>query len=225
MSRQPFLPTHEGDDSWIVGNLAIIQHPRLGALILDIITTWPYVEMMLGVISAEVMGANSEAMMAGLTKLRQYRLSQDVIMGAADITLADAKDRKLLSAVLEVCKGAQKERDAIAHGIWGRSANLPDAALWVETSHAAPWAVGFSRASAEDLIFKRDPMHAALAQKLYVYEEKDLKEVAAQIQEAWMLASQMAQFLRADSALRGPLYDLISNAPRIRSVLDRPNLS
>jgi len=41
----------------------------------------------------------------------------------------DADQLKLLRAIIKVAKSAQKERDKLAHWVWGTSTNLPDALL------------------------------------------------------------------------------------------------
>jgi hypothetical protein len=217
MARQPFLPKYRDDKTWTLGNTWTTTKPRLASLIIQAISGWPFVELELATVLGTLLGAKEAPTVAAYTALRQFRLNRDVISAAASVALTEPKDLALLEALLAVIRTTSGLRDDLAHGLWGESQALPDALLWVEAKHAAPWAM-HNRAGEGS-----DPMHEALAAHLFVYTQADLQDAVTAMDEMWRLTAMMGAYLQLRGPSRDQQYGLLCREPRILEALNRQN--
>jgi hypothetical protein len=137
MPRQPLLPilcrTRTAGAQIQVGTHALGQRPELEALIANCLMAWSPMEAEMALLLAHLLGVpGSGAVLAVFHSLRRSALQREVILKAARVTLESA-DRELLSAILNVHKSIETERNALAHGHFGIYTNLPDGLIWMET--------------------------------------------------------------------------------------------
>lgn len=111
-----------------VGTRTLSQRPDLALMAMEVIAAWSHVEsFMLRMYIQLAGGAQSDAAAVFLA------METSTAKSAAITVLAERKlspeNLKLLRAVIKITKSAQKERDKLAHWIWGLSPQLPDALL------------------------------------------------------------------------------------------------
>jgi len=88
----------------------------------------------------------------------------------------------------------EKERNALAHGIWGYSADIPDAVLWTPLdAHAHFLIQTYKRDAART--HTSDP-HTDLKRAMFVYKTSDLLEIKSKIKQAQRYAFMLHLFLR-----------------------------
>ncbi len=127
MARQPFLPTHRGK-STSVGRGVI--EPRLAAVIAKCNDNWTHVDLQLALTMGSLLGIENPASVAVFTALRNNRAQREAIQAAANATLPDGSLKDIFGAIMNVHRNLDSLRNDIVHGIWGKSAALPDAAIW-----------------------------------------------------------------------------------------------
>ena len=179
---------------------------------------WPFVELDIALLLGMLLGSRSDAALAMFSTMRQMRLQRDAIQAAAGVTLEE-KDQDLIEACLAVANSASSARDDLVHGMWGVTRKLPDALLWVEIKHVAPW-------NTESLLKEANPdrpTHDDLARRFFVYTRGDLEEVRAQIAIArhviFALVGHVRSLLGHPNA-RADLYDRLIGEPLVRQALD-----
>ena len=193
MPRKPLPP--DSRSVWSLGPKDIENRPKHLMLIARILTLWPYVDLQLGIILGLLLGTDPESTVAIFSLVRQFRTQRDMILAAAESRKLSPEDFETLEATLIEVGAASKERDALAHGQWGLTPKLPDAVLWVETKHAASWTMemlvresaGRKRTGTE---------HAQLAEKMFIYDLKDLRAVYEQVDDVWRIAFEVSVYIR-----------------------------
>jgi hypothetical protein len=128
--------------------------------------------------------------------------------------------RELFDAVLKVARSAETERNHLAHGCFGVSAELPDALLWVETKHFGPWNVAEVR---KDTVTTQDDFKK-LAQHIFYYNTNDLKEILEQISDTFNVLSQYSDYIRYPAPPNSPTdearYRRLCSLPRVSAALN-----
>ncbi len=128
---------------------------------------------------------------------------------AAIVALANAhlseENRDLLKAVLAVAKSRQKDRDRIAHGVWGESPNIPDALL---------------------LINQKDKIRTELSREyVLVYKESDFVSMIEGNRQLSRYVFNFRWIIEGHPANKdGSLYRELCAKPEIRERLDRQAL-
>ena len=98
----------------------------------------------MGIILGVLIGGDSEAGVALFSTLQNARARRDVLNVVAELRLRDRR-LELFHGVFNVARSAETERNHLAHGCFGVSAELQDSVLWVETKHFGPWNVAVVR--------------------------------------------------------------------------------
>ena len=219
MARQPYWPRYQDDKVWELGIDSVRQRPALLNLIGECATMWPFVELDIALLLGMLLGSRSDAALAMFGVMRQMRLQRDAIRAAAGVTL-EKKDQDLIEACLAVANTASSARDDLVHGMWGVSQKLPDALLWIEIKHVAPW-------NTEALLKETNPdrpTHDDLARHFFVYTGQDLEEVRNQIATARHVIFTLVAYIRwrpGHPYTRAGLYDQLLGEPLVHQAIDR----
>jgi hypothetical protein len=164
-----------------------------------------------------LLGGDSEAAVAIFSTLQNARARRDVLNAAADVRLRDRR-RELLDAVLSVVGSAEKERNSLAHGVFGVSAALPNSVLWIESKNIAIWDLG---TSLKENIASAD--HQELAKDIFVYDLADLHKVHEQIKVTWTTITEFVQYIIYPPPIPSPTddarYHQLCNLPLLAPAL------
>jgi hypothetical protein len=172
MPRQPFLPRYAAAP-YEIGPGSLDARPELAALIGRCIGLWSEVELRMALIMAALLKANTEPAVALYLSIKNARVQKDALRAVAATTLND-DERLTFSAVLNVFGSIESERDALAHGIFGVSAEIPDGVLWSTTSDQASFLVKEVRSRMAKDGWTATP-DANLRKSLFVYRKSDLE--------------------------------------------------
>jgi uncharacterized membrane protein len=117
MPRQPFKPFADQNRGGMIdiGTRATEKRPELFALVGKCLTSWPHIEGEMALVLGQLLGANNAAALAVFQTLRRSSAQRDAISEAAKATLSET-DQELLTAILNVHKSVETERNALAHG-------------------------------------------------------------------------------------------------------------
>lgn len=135
MTRQPFVQVTRKNRAGTldIGARSLGQHPELENIVAHCVMAWPHVEIEMAMILGHLIGAKDDATLAVFHNLRRSMSQREAIMEAAKIVLND-RDLELLSAILNVHKSVESERNALCHGHFGTSSEVPDGLIWTSTS-------------------------------------------------------------------------------------------
>src|SRR5690606_34285742 len=111
----------------------------------------------------------------------------------------DDNNRRLLNAIIRIAKSAQKERDKLAHWVWGTSSSLPDALLLSDP---------------RNLNFEAD--------MIYVYTAEDFENIRVKCERIAGFAMRFRFILKGHVAnTNNRLYDTLCEEPEISEILNR----
>lgn len=162
--------------------------PELAVLVTSIFARWAWIEHQLSVILLFILGADAKPAFAMFDILNTQRLQMSATQAAAKAALPTDQFIVFTAAML-VAEKVQKDRNRLAHGIWGTCPELQDRLLIADPDHlkerefhraevlAKPPLEGMDRTEFDNL-FRVDPAH------VFVYSEADLKRIEMELQEA-----------------------------------------
>jgi hypothetical protein len=218
MPRQPLLPfiRQNPGGRFEIGTHAIRQRPELDSLIANCLMAWPPAEAEMAILLAHLLGADeSEAVLAVFHSLRRSSAQRDAISEAAQITL-NSTDRELLSAIMNVHKSIESERNAITHGHFGIYTNLADGLVWMETKAYVDFKARMQLANQPFTNEIKD----ALYSQLYVYKKPDLEKIFTEIKMIADIWSVFISYLRAQLPQRAELYRRLCDQKHIHQELE-----
>ena len=191
--------------------------PVLAMKIASCLSQWAAAETMLGISLALMMEVDEDVMLAMYNSLENRAAQLRLLQACADAKL-DLDRSDLLRAILQVyIKPAMKQRDKLAHWIWGYSNDLPDALLLTEPSHS----MFMHMRAAGDVAQYWDE------DRIYVIREPDLDGILRDIAEAIRTyGTFMGTFWRQNSPeSRAELLRQLSSEHQIHSAMDRHRAS
>ena len=111
-----------------VGTRPLSQRPELAIMAMEVIASWSHVESFMMQMYIELAGGLETDAAAVFLALETTTAKSAAINVLAKRKLP-ADHVILLRAIIKIIKSGQKERDKLAHWIWGTSENIPDAIL------------------------------------------------------------------------------------------------
>jgi hypothetical protein len=167
----------------------------------QVMASWSHAEASLLHLFVTLMGGKDEIAADVFLALESQSAKTSAISAAAK--RRPEPEQELLRAILAIAKGNQKRRDAIAHGAWGFSADLPDALLLSDTRTVARGRHGF--------------------EGTYVYTRADFESL---MNSNYKLASfgRILEWIMMDHVANreGKLYAELCAEPEIQEKLNRP---
>lgn len=212
--RQPFLPKHEGNKPTF-GIGALEQRPEAAQVIARCIAYWTDVEAQTARLLATILKANTEPAIALYLSLQNARAKADAMNAAAEATLTD-DDQDLFHALLAYKRSVEKERTALAHGIFGISASIPSGVVWLSTTHYAQYQANVSLHGVTDALYREH------LENCFVYELGDLETIAREIENLHRVIGWIAGYFSSnDESWRATRYRQLCSEPRLSKELER----
>jgi hypothetical protein len=214
MPRQPFQKiVHQHVPGNIdISSRALGKRPELEALIARCVMAWPTVEIEMAMILGHLIGAKDAATLAVFQHLRRSSAQREAIMEAANIVLNDA-DRELLTAFLNVHRSIEAERNALCHGHFGVSDQVPDGLLWMSTRDYVPTKSHFSLTPDS-----AKPPISDILSKIYVYRSADLVQIFEDIKwlgNYWFDLLEYFRLPKESAKERGKQYHQLCDRPHV----------
>ena len=126
--RQPFLPKY-ANAKVTFGMGALEQRPEAAIIIARCIAYWTVVETSAAGLLATMLKANTEPAVAVYLSLQNNRAKRDVMFAAAEASL-NPGDLRLFEALMSYKQAVEKERNSLAHGIFGLSYTIKEGVVW-----------------------------------------------------------------------------------------------
>lgn len=120
----------------IIGNAGdrpISRHPELAVLAIEALASWSNVEAFLLRLFVDLFGGHGALAADVFLSLQNQSAKSAAINAAATSVLSGRPDELMaLRAILALAKTNEKERNKIAHWVWGECPQLQDAVLLVD---------------------------------------------------------------------------------------------
>ncbi len=192
------LPNVGGLEIGNVGTRTLTQRPELALMAMEAIATWSHVENFMLRMYVELAGG------AGADAAAVYLAMETATAKSAAISVLAARkltpeNQRLLRAIIKLVKTAQKDRDKLAHWVWGLSPDLPDALLLLDPR---------SLSSSHD--------------QIYVYRSQDFQAMRQRF-ESLAKHSHLFWFILQNHVANRELqlYERLCQVPEIAEILDR----
>src|SRR6266487_1148433 len=109
------------------GDRPLERHAALAAVALEAIASWSNVEAFLLRLFIQLLGGNESLAASVYLALEGQSAKTNAIKAAAANALSGrAEELRVLEAVISIAKTNEKERNKLAHWVWGDSPTLPD---------------------------------------------------------------------------------------------------
>ena len=174
MSRQPFLSIYRSGMSFAVGPGVISQRPELASLVGQCVAMWNDAELQMALSLGAILKTNSDAAVALYLAIKTSRTQREAL-GAVARLLLSGIDLDAFDALFAVYSALEKQRNAIAHGLFGVADDLPDALLWTDIQDHSNFLINLYNKEYQNIPVS-DP-HEKLRKDLYVYRRSDLVEL------------------------------------------------
>jgi hypothetical protein len=223
MGRQPYLslgPTPTSMD-YQIGTQIARKRPELEALIGACLMAWPTIEVEMALVLGHLLGAKDTAALAVFQILRRSSNQRDAISAAAEASLNPA-DKELVTAVLNIHKSIEAERNALAHGHYGFTKHLPHHILWMDSRDYLQMQVDMALKPGAS--WSADKNDKFLSQ-LWVYKKEDLQTIHTDIMEMGFRWFELLKYLRRsptkDARVRAAAYRKLCAQVRISQELEK----
>jgi hypothetical protein len=170
----------------------------------------------MAVLLGHLLGADNEGAVAVFQILRRSSAQRDAIYAAARSVLSP-EHLELLSALLNVHKAIEPERNALAHGHFGICDELPNDLLWQDANDIVQLRNRFHMEEGFEFDEREAADHVA---KTYVYRAADLERIREEIRMLWHLWFDIREYLRYFG--EGPST---ANAAQYLQLCDRPRIA
>jgi hypothetical protein len=181
---------------------------------------WPFVEMEMALVLGQLIGSENDAAMAVFQIIRRSTSQRDAISEAARCALR-ADDQELLSAVLNIEKAIESERNALAHGHFGVVSLLPHDFVWQDTPD---YLAHRSNVSLRGHTIWNKEKHESFVKTLDVYTNTDIEIIYNDIEQLGYLFHQLLNYMKSvrnDDGTSSQLRRQLCEQPHMARELDR----
>ena len=191
LPRQPLKIAYPGVRPTF-GSGLIELRPKAAAIVARCIGYYSEVEALHAQLLASMLQANTEPAVAMFLSIHASRTQQSVLDSVAANALSPEDDR-LFRALMNFSKSVEKERNALAHGIFGFAEQIPYGLPWIDAINYVKFGTKLKLGPVNEVTA------SGILDYVFVYELADLERIA---QDTENLHSQLNFFLGYMSALR-----------------------
>ncbi len=141
---------------------------------------WSDVELQMALSLGAILKTNSDAAVALFLAIKTSRTQRDALSAVARLLLS-GDDLDAFEALLIVYTSLEKQRNTLAHGLFGISDAIPDAVLWTDMQDHANFIINTLLNEYKGVPLP-DP-HAKLREDTFVYTKQDLEDLLCDLTE------------------------------------------
>jgi hypothetical protein len=214
MARQPITSKYP-KTGLALGPGFLDQRPEAAALVGQCITIWAEVELRVARLLAKMLHANTAPAIAMYQALRNERARKEVLDAVADFTL-DGSDRDLYDAISAAKTSLSKQRNDLAHGLFGIASESPDGIAWISLGdrlkHMIEIDAQFDRGERPSI----SQFHK-LKDFVSIYEIRDLAEIKSEMEKLHEIIRIFISYIgQTNDQSRAELYQRITSEPIIQ---------
>lgn len=220
MSPRPLKQVVPGGIAYTTGPDALRRQPELAGMAMNIVAQWAVNEVRMARILVVLLGAQSRPVIAMHSALTSTQAQMAALRAAAKTMVTD-EYWNTFDAALVVVKKLAKERNRVAHWIFGYSNQVPDALLLVNPVDFIDGEVIYQEGVAKGA----NVLDMSLRKKgVLVYDKPEFERVYMDALLAQSMISRLT-FLCTPGIIAAQSHDQLLNEPLIRSILDRSKRS
>jgi hypothetical protein len=141
---------------------------------------WNDTELQMALSLGAILKTNSDAAVALYLAIKTSRTQRDALSNVARVLLT-GDDLSAFEALLSVYGSLEKQRNTLAHGLFGVMDSLPESILWTDIQDHANFLVNVYAKEYRNIVVA-DP-HEKLRRDMYVYHRDDLRQLLDQLTE------------------------------------------
>jgi hypothetical protein len=194
------------------------RRAELAAKVAQCISQWSEIEVQLGAFLGLLLHANQKAAVAMYSGVENRAAQLRLILSAAEASVP-SEHFELLSALMSaVIRPAMRERDRLAHWVWGFSRELPDALLLSKPSETLDNLMKVFRSQPE---IERAAVHANF-DEVFVVRDGDLDAIIKRSQAAkdHLRVAMATVWDHNTPQMRDEHLQQLSNVPEIHAALE-----
>ena len=188
----------------------------LAIKIAECISEWSDLETLLCMLLALILQTETASVLAMYAALENRAAQLRMLEAAVESKLAQEESAETILAIITgIVRPAMKERDKLAHWVWGLPVDMPDALLLTTPDEKTTVHI--------NSISPPKPPDFNLDQ-IFVVREGDLRRRLNQIREAKDFVARAAGIIRKDGPFAGQSAEslrLLNNEPRVQEALSR----
>lgn len=178
MARQP-ISTRHPNTGLSLGPGFLESRPQAALIIAECITVWTDVEIQIARLLAAMLHANSEPAIALYLSLANERAKRDALAAIADYVFSEA-DRTLFDSIMKAKDSLAKERNDLAHGLFGILSDEPNGVAWISTKDRIKHMILVDAAKIKPNPIDHELL-SSIKNYILVYSIDDLKTILADI--------------------------------------------
>jgi hypothetical protein len=205
-----------------IGAACLFHRSALAPYVSQVIGYWAEVEGNAASLLTTILRTEGAPTAAMLACLRASSLQFDMLLAAASVKLTGL-ELEVVKTLVQMARTVGKKRHFIAHHIWGKCDELPDALLLVPPDLYVDFFVRLNIWTETKEISKKPSLDFDRA-KIFVYREADFIEIIKDLESTSVCLGQFSMFLSSFKK-EGPLkegdllYMTLDNAPFFRATL------
>lgn len=193
------------------------HRPKLALLAMSVIAEWSILDSMLNGLFVKLLGNSAKLGAAMYQSAVGGAARRAAFKAAAKIQLND-DEFEVFEAIMSLTSTARKERNTIAHGVWGYCPEITDGVLLIDADDLFDMDVATVHENATKDTFSSSDFPV---EKLLIYKEADFMEISTRIRR---LMSFVGEFRVITSptpgrALDGQELERLSSAPEFQTKL------
>ena len=199
MPRQPYLPAFQ-NLNYAIGASTVRSRNDLMAHVGRCVALWSHVDEQVGVLFGVLMGAGTVVALEVFLTLRASGKQVEALQAAAQQHL-NAEESKVFGALLSRYRRLEKERNALAHGVFGIFEQDSSLLCWIEQKHHVQFITAVLPALTKG-IAGSEP-HKMLKEHLFVYRDTDLAQIYEEMDEFYWAIFNLNCYLRDSTSAAG----------------------
>jgi hypothetical protein len=196
-------------------NNAMSERPKVAVKIAECIAEWSDLETLLALFLSLMLNTETDTVLAMYSAIENRAAQLRMLEAAIAAKLPVGQSEVALAIILEFVRPAMKERDRLAHWVWGYSPDLPDALLITPPSEKSATHLKALKPFRPPK-FNRD--------EIFVVTEADLTRTLGRIREAADYVARVATIvgnLTPHAGMRAESLQTLSSEPRVREAVSR----
>jgi hypothetical protein len=204
------------------------HRPQIALWAMSVVAEWAILEGFKHALFVKMLGDNPRPAAAIFGAVTSTVAQRDAMRAVAELTLPQGQ-QELFAVLLKLFDTAHRQRNKVAHWIWGYHEGIKDGALLADPTAFMEWNIAAKewtpgRYKAGLLQGQEIPFPEAPRDRIYVYREADLKEISDKIQRLIRYFVLMRFCLYRSDTLQNPnglVMSQLLNEPEVREVLAR----
>ena len=223
MPRQPFSTKFPGVRV-AIGPQYLKSRPHAASIIAQCVCGWTEVELQTALLLARMLKANSKPVVAMYFTLANERAKREAMMAIAEFVFNE-DDKRLFNATMLLKKSIEKQRNDLAHGLFGITDKDPEGIAWISTKDRIQHLIWTDSLINPPGSLVRDGQQIAATKAASFYTIADLESLLEEIASLHTIISLFSYYInqKTPESLKVSLRQQLLNEPLVQRFLSPPS--